>query len=119
MKPSAERIRYLLHLRLGAIGVSPDTRNDPEAVRAVASQMGCPLEAVVDELVALRTEQNLAMVRRLGQEQLSPRALTMLAASRDFLLKGEPLSRAFQRRADQTPAELAGSIGSRNRVATA
>lgn len=105
-----ERIRRLLQQRLGQIGVAPDMRNDGPAVRAVAGYLNAPLEQVVDQLVALRSEQNLAMARRMGQESLSPGALTLLAASRDALLRDDDLAGAFRRRAQQGVREVAGSL---------
>lgn len=106
-----ERIRRLLQQRLGRIGVSPDTRNDGPAVREIAAQLNIQLEAVVDQLVAMRTEQNMNMARRLGQASLSPGALTLLAASRDALLGGESYADAFHARAGQGVRELASSLG--------
>jgi hypothetical protein len=117
-----ERIRRLLQARLGQIGVSPDMRNDGPAVRAVAAQLKIDVEAVVNELVEMRTEQNLNMARRLGQPGLSAGALTMLAASRDSLLGEGDFDQAFRTRAHQGLLEVASSLrprAARERAVTA
>ncbi|MEJ8837563.1 hypothetical protein [Ramlibacter sp. AN1133] len=106
-----ERIRRLLQERLGWIGVAPDLRNDGPAVRAVAALMKLPLDQVVNELVEMRTQQNLEMARRLGQASLTPAAVTLLAASRDSLLGRDPFEVAFHRRAEQDADDLVRSFG--------
>ena len=107
-----ERIRRMLQERLGFIGVAPDVRNDATAVRAVAKQLNVDLEEVVEQLVRMRTEQNVQMARRMGQASLSPGALTLLAASRDSLMCDESFTETFSRRVEQGPVELVRALGS-------
>jgi hypothetical protein len=111
MKRIDERIRRLLAQRLGAIGVSPDARNDAPAVRAIAQQLGVPMNLVVDLLVDLRREQCDAMSRRMGLREINPGGLTMLAAMRDSLLKGISYDEAFALRAQQGLTEVARGVG--------